>query len=41
MENSDLAIEIERFMRDRGISHDDSVAALIEALYEDAMEGFE
>lgn len=35
MENLDLMVEVERFMSHRGLTHDDSIQSLIEALSEE------
>ena len=38
MELLDLAVTIERYISARGLSHDDSISALINALNEDGLE---
>lgn len=40
MENADLAVAIERFMRNVGLTHDDSIEVLVEALYAELREEF-
>jgi hypothetical protein len=35
LENLDLMVEIERFMSRRGLTHDDSIESLIQALSEE------
>ena len=38
MELLDLAVAIERYISTRGLSHDDSISKLIDALNEDGLE---